>query len=137
MRPVKDYYFVKVEKTQEDTIIVNGKELFMDTSYDELKHSRQYGTVVALPHSLPKDVNLDVKVGDKIYCHHFLTNEENRVKFHEDEKVFSIHWSYVYAIVRKGRIKMLHHWNFVKQKVEDESNYIVTTFEASTIQEYR
>ena len=127
MRPVKDYYFVEVEKIQEDTIIVNGRELFMDTSYDELKHARQYGTVVALPHSLPKGINLDVKVGDKIYCHHFLTNEENRVKFHEDEKVFSIHWSYVYAIVRKGRVKMLHHWNFVKQKVEDESNYISDT----------
>ena len=40
MRPVKDYYFVEVEKIHEDTIMVNGKELFMDTSFDELKHAR-------------------------------------------------------------------------------------------------
>ena len=59
-----------------------------------------------------------------MYCHHFLTSEENRVKFHDDEKVFSIHWTYMYARVRKGKLKMLHQWNFVKQKVEDESNYI-------------
>ncbi len=124
MRPIRDYYFIKVEKIHEDTIIVNGKELFMDTSFDELKHARQYGTVVALPVGLPKGLKLDVKVGDKVYCHHFLTSEENRVKFHDDEKVFSIHWTYMYARVRKGKLKMLHQWNFVKQKVEDESNYI-------------
>ena len=124
MRPIRDCYFVKVEKTQEDTIIVNGKELFLDTSFNELKLARQYGTVVALPIGLPKGLKLDVKVGDKVYCHHFLTSEENRVKFHDDEKVFSIHWTYMYARVRKGKLKMLHQWNFVKQKVEDESNYI-------------
>ena len=124
MRPIRDCYFVKVEKTQEDTIIVNGKELFLDTSFNELKLARQYGTVVALPVGLPKGLKLDVKVGDKVYCHHFLTSEENRVKFHDDEKVFSIHWTYMYARVRKGKLKMLHQWNFVKQKVEDESNYI-------------
>tara|TARA_R100001015_G_scaffold19178_2_gene15597 strand:+ start:538 stop:1116 length:579 start_codon:yes stop_codon:yes gene_type:complete len=124
MRPIRDYYFIKVEKIHEDTIIVNGKELFMDTSFDELKHARQYGTVVALPVGLPKGLKLDVKVGDKVYCHHFLTSEENRVKFHDDEKVFSIHWTYMYARVRKGKLKMLHQWNFVKQKVEDESNYV-------------
>ena len=124
MRPIRDCYFVKVEKTQEDTIILNGKELFLDTSFNELKLARQYGTVVALPVGLPKGLKLDVKVGDKVYCHHFLTSEENRVKFHDDEKVFSIHWTYMYARVRKGKLKMLHQWNFVKQKVEDESNYI-------------
>lgn len=124
MRPIRDYYFIKVEKIHEDTIIVNGKELFMDTSFDELKHARQYGTVVALPVGLPKGLKLDVKVGDKVYCHHFLTSEENRVKFHDDEKIFSIHWTYMYARVRKGKLKMLHQWNFVKQKVEDESNYV-------------
>jgi|TARA_R100000329_G_scaffold142677_1_gene126247 co-chaperonin GroES (HSP10) len=124
MRPVKDYFFVKVEKTQEDTIILNGRELFLDTSYDELRHARQYGTVIALPVSLPKGLSLDIKEGDKVYCHHFLTSEENEVKFHEQDKVFSVHWSHIYATVRDDKIRMIHHWNFVRQKIEDESNYI-------------
>jgi len=124
MRPVKDCYFVKVEKTHEDTIEVNGRELFLDVSYNDMKHARQYGTVIALPNGLPKGLKLDIKEGDKIYCHHFLASEGNRVKFHEEKNVYSIHWGHIYARVRKGKLKMIHHWNFIKQKVEDESNYM-------------
>tara|TARA_R110000824_G_scaffold316174_4_gene503387 strand:+ start:629 stop:1210 length:582 start_codon:yes stop_codon:yes gene_type:complete len=124
MRPVKYFYFIKVEKVYEDTIIVNGKELFMDTSFDELKHARQYGTVIAVPKGLPGGINLDIKKGDKVYCHHFLTSEENKIHFHDEDKVYSVHWSNMYARVRKGKLKMLHHWNFVKQKIEEESNYM-------------
>tara|TARA_R110002020_G_scaffold140089_2_gene311315 strand:+ start:594 stop:1178 length:585 start_codon:yes stop_codon:yes gene_type:complete len=124
MRPVKNCYFVKVEKTHEDTVIVNGRELFLDVSYNDLKHARQYGTVIALPESLPKDIKLDIKKGDKVYCHHFLASEQNRVKFHEDDNVYSIQWNHIYARIRKGKLKMMYHWNFVKQKLEDESNYM-------------
>ena len=124
MRPIRDYYFVKVEKTHEDTIIVNGKELYMDTSFEDMKHARQYGTVIAVPTTLSFGLKMDVKKGDKVYCHHFLTNEENRVKYHEQENVFQIRCDAVYARVRKGKLKMLNHWNFVEQKKEDKDNYM-------------
>lgn len=74
MRPVKDCYFVQVEKTHEDTVILNGKELFMNVTFDEMRHARQYGTVIALPQGLPKNIKLDIKEGDKVYCHHFLVS---------------------------------------------------------------
>jgi len=124
MQPVKDCYFIQIEKTHEDTVIVNGKELFMDVSYNEMKNVRQYGTVIALPNSLPKGVDLDIKMGDKVYCHHFLVSEENKVYFHEKENIYSIYWHHIYARVRKGKLKMVSHWNFVRQKIEDESNYM-------------
>tara|TARA_R100001377_G_scaffold66253_1_gene41494 strand:+ start:402 stop:983 length:582 start_codon:yes stop_codon:yes gene_type:complete len=124
MRPVKDCYFVQVEKTHEDTVILNGKELFMNVTFDEMRHARQYGTVIALPQGLPKNIKLDIKEGDKVYCHHFLVSENNKVKYHEKENVYSTHWNNIYARVRKGKLKMLTHWNFIKQKIEDESNYM-------------
>ena len=124
MKPVKDCYFVKVEKTHEDTVLVNGRELFMDTSFNEMKSARQYGIVIALPKGLPKNIKLDIKEGDKVYCHHFLASEGNRVKFHDEENIYSIHWTHIYARVRKDKLKMVHHWNFVKQKIEDESKYM-------------
>ena len=40
----------------------------------------------------------------------------------EEENVYKVHWQQIYARVRKGKLKMLHHWNFVKQKVESEDN---------------
>jgi len=124
MRPIRDYFFVKVEKTHEDTIELNGRELFLETSYNDMQYARQYGIVVGVPTALSNGISMDVKEGDKVYCHHFLISEENRLTYHDEEKVFKVHCSHVYARVRKGKIKMLNHWNFVKQKVEDESKYI-------------
>tara|TARA_R100000664_G_scaffold34245_1_gene55685 strand:- start:7255 stop:7833 length:579 start_codon:yes stop_codon:yes gene_type:complete len=124
MNPNKDYYFVKVEKTHEDTITLNGKELFLDSSYNEMKHARQYGTVVGVPRGLSMGKKRDIKKGDKVYCHHFLVSEENRVNFIEQDNVYKIFFESIYARVRNGKLKMLGQWNFVKQKVEDESNYI-------------
>jgi len=124
MKPIRDYYFVKVEKTHEDTIIVNNKELYMDTSFEDMKHARQYGIVVAVPTTLSFGLKMDIKEGDKVYCHHFLASEESRVKYHEEENIFQIRCDAIYARVRKGKLKMLNHWNFVEQKKEDKDNYM-------------
>ena len=53
MKPIRDYFFVKVEKKTEDTVTVNGTEIMIDTSYDPLKLARQHGVVVETPRSLP------------------------------------------------------------------------------------
>ena len=123
MKPIRDYFFVKVEKKTEDTVTVNGTEIMIDTSYDPLKLARQHGVVVETPRSLPEGVNLDIKKGDTVYCHHFLTQDENEIKFYEQNLVYKIYWSDVYCRVRNGKLKMLHYWNLVEQKMEDEKDY--------------
>ena len=45
MKPIKDVYWIEVEKETEDTIMLNGVELYRDTSYDPMRLARQYGTV--------------------------------------------------------------------------------------------
>ena len=122
MKPIKDHFFIKVDKKTEDTTIIGNTELVIDTSYDPMKLARQYGVVVETPISLSKGVKLDIKEGDTVYCHHFLTENENEVKFYEQELVYKIHWSDIYCRVRNGKLKMLHHWNFVEQKTEDEES---------------
>ena len=123
MKPIKDYFFVKVEKTTEDTVDINGTELIIDTSYDPMKLARQHGVVVETPISFSKGVKLDVKEGDTVYCHHFLVEKENEVKFYEQDLVYKIHWSDVYCRERNGKLKMLHYWNFVEQKMENEEDF--------------
>ena len=127
MKIIKDYYLIKVEKTHEDTVIVDGKELYMDTSYSDMEYARQYGTVLEVPNSLSFGMKLDIKKGDKVYCHHFLISEENRLKYHEEDNVFKIRWDQIYCRVRKGKLKMLHHWNFVEQKKESKESYVTTS----------
>ena len=123
MKPIKDYFFVKVEKTTEDTVDINGTELIIDTSYDPMKLARQHGVVVETPTAFSKGVKLDVKEGDTVYCHHFLVEKENEVKFYEQDLVYKIHWSDVYCRERNGKLKMLHYWNFVEQKMENEEDF--------------
>ena len=49
MKPIKDGYWIEVEKETEDTIMLNGVELYRDTSYDPMRLARQYGTVYKTP----------------------------------------------------------------------------------------
>ena len=123
MRPIKDYFFVKVEKKTEDTTSIGDTELVIDTSFDPLVLARQYGVVVETPGALTHGIDLDIKKGDIVYCHHFLTQDENEVKFYEQDLVYKIFWSDVYCRVRNGKLKMLHYWNFVEQKMEDEKDF--------------
>jgi len=123
MRPIKDYFFVKVEKKTEDTTSIGDTELVIDTSFDPLFLARQHGVVVETPGALPNGINFDIKKGDIVYCHHFLTQEENEVKFYEQELVYKIHWNDIYCRLRNGKLKMLYHWNLVEQKMEDEKDF--------------
>ena len=123
MKPIKDHFFIKVDKKTEDTTIIGNTELVIDTSYDPLKLARQHGVVVETPRSLPEGVNLDIKKRDTVYCHHLLTQDENEIKFYEQELVYKIHWNDIYCRSRNGKLKMLYHWNLVEQKMEDEKDF--------------
>ena len=56
-KPVRDLFWVEVEKEQEDTIKINDKELYLDSSYNALFHARQDGKVYQTP--VKDNLNLD------------------------------------------------------------------------------
>ena len=137
----KNYFLIEVENPYEDTFNVNGVELKLNILYEPLKHARQYGVVYKVPEWLPKGLDFDVKVGDKVYFHHLITansgnlniskefgtsswkdyESEHLFKLEEGkENIYKFHWQYIYARVRGEDVKMLHHWNFVEQKTETE-----------------
>ena len=116
MQPLSNYILVEVEKTHEDTVFLNGKEIYLNPTYNPELNARQHGIVYAVS----KNVK-NVKVGDKIYCHHFLTTKENRFTFIEDKLIYRIQENMAYAVVRNNKIIMLNNWVFVEQVLEDES----------------
>ena len=142
MKIPKNYFLVEVEKPYNDTVEVNGVEIVLDIKWDPYKFARQYGIVYETPTWLPEDLDFDVKKGDKVYFHHHVTgavgavtidqkfaNEssqdfksQNLITWIDKENIYKIHWEQMYARVRDGELKMLHHWNFVEQKTEDEES---------------
>ena len=118
MKPLHNYIWVEVEKTYEDSTIINGKEIYINPTYNPELNTRQHGIV----YSISKNIN-NIKVGDKVYCHHFLITDENRVNFIKDKLIYNIREPFVYATVRKGKLKMLNNWVFVKQTEELEENW--------------
>ena len=138
MQVPKNYFLVEVEKPYEDTVEVNGVEVSIDITFNPLKFARQYGVVYEVPSWLPEGLDFDVKKGDKVYFHHLITanssnasqksitnqdyKSEHLVEWIEKENIYKIHWQYLYARVRSGKLKMLHHWNFIEQKRESEED---------------
>ena len=138
MRIPKNYFFVKVEKPYEDTVSIGDTKLILNTTFNPLQLARQHGEVYIAPDWLPKGLDFDVKKGDKVYFHHLITSNtasagtknitnddyksEHLIDWIEEENVYKIHWQYLYARVRNGNLKMLHHWNFVEQKIESEED---------------
>tara|TARA_Y100001963_G_scaffold113588_2_gene157357 strand:+ start:659 stop:1309 length:651 start_codon:yes stop_codon:yes gene_type:complete len=142
MRIPKNYFLIKVEKPYNDTVEVNGQEIFLNIKFDPYKHARQYGIVYETPKWLPKGLDFDVKKGDKVYFHHMITGDQgsvtidkkfqnesdqdyksaNLITWIDEENIYKAHWTHIYARVRRGKVKMLDHWNFVKQKTEDEES---------------
>jgi co-chaperonin GroES (HSP10) len=126
MRPIQDLYWIKVEKETEDTITLNGVELYRDTSYDPMKLARQYGVVFKTPSRTTVDV--DIQEGDKIWFHHFVATEGNLVKYIDEENIYQANINQVYLVERDGKYLPIGRWNFIEQeekKPEETSSGII------------
>jgi co-chaperonin GroES (HSP10) len=123
MKLIKDKFLVKLEKLVEDTVKVNGVEMYLDSSYDPMRFARQYGEVVIAPERLSSKY-MDVKVGDRIYFHHFVADKKNQMVEDEDGNyILQVDAGQIYCAVRDNKIIMQNFWCFVEQKTELEDNY--------------
>jgi len=123
MKLIKDIFLVKLPKLVEDTVTVNGVEMYLDSSYDPMKFARQYGEVVITPEKLSSE-HMDIQVGDRIYFHHFVADNKNKMVEDEDGNyILQVKANQIYCAVREGEIIMQNFWCFVEQKLESEENY--------------
>ena len=118
MKPLHNYIWVEVEKTYEDSTIINGKEIYINPTYNPELNTRQHGIV----YSISKNIN-NIKVGDKVYCHHFISRRDHRVTFLENEKlIHKIHKNFIYCLSRDEKLIMLNNWVLVEQVKESEED---------------
>ena len=117
MKPIKDLYWIEVEKETEDTIMLHGKELYRDTSYDPMKLARQYGTVYKTPIQDTKDTG--IQEGDKVWFHHFVATPVNLVKHADRENIYQTSAEQIYLIKRNEEYIPVGVWNFMEQEVKE------------------
>ncbi len=65
MRPLK-HFLVRVPNVTQDTVTLNGEEIYIDTKWDEFKHRTMEGEVVGVP----EKYDTGVEIGDTMYFHH-------------------------------------------------------------------
>jgi co-chaperonin GroES (HSP10) len=123
MKLIKDIFLVKLNKLVEDTVTVNGVEMYLDSSYDPMAFARQYGEVLITPEKLSSKY-MDVQVGDRIYFHHFVADQKNKLIEDEDGNfILQVNANQIYCAVRDGEIIMQNFWCFVEKKTEPEENF--------------
>jgi len=117
MKPIRDIYWIEVEKETEDTITINGKEMYRDTSYDPMKLARQYGTVYKTPIHDSKETG--IQEGDKVWFHHFIATPVNEVKHADRKNIYQSSAEQIYLVKRNDEYIPVGVWNFMEQEMKE------------------
>ena len=118
-------FLVKIPKKTEDTINVGGKELFLDTRFNEFENRVSYGEIV----SLPAKFDTPAEVGDILVFHHHVNMED---KYHLEDDIYMVTYDptartcHAFACIKpNGEMRSLADWVFltapVKEKKEETS----------------
>ncbi len=117
--PSNNIVYIKADKTKKSKVNKGGFEYFKDITYKPLDSSNvtQDGEVYSVCEKANHTVfehELDIEIvpGDHVYCHHFLTDEDNERDFN-GEMYYELAYEHLYCKVVEGEIKMLNEWNFV------------------------
>jgi co-chaperonin GroES (HSP10) len=78
MKAVGNHVFLKVDFEEASRGELNGVEFYIPTNFDNTRRLRvMRGIAVAVPAKFAETYN--IKEGDLLYCHHFLTEKNNQI----------------------------------------------------------
>lgn len=111
---------IRVPQAYEDTIKCGNTDLYLDTRFNDVRHTRRYGEVVSSPDSR-------FCPGDIIYFHHNIVRrisaQDGTIKETPDEifdHIFHVPCNEVYAIRRKGILKAVSPYCFISPVREEQ-----------------
>lgn len=127
-KPTKDYVFIAADKDKASHYKSGALDIIIDTRFNP--HARlnatQDGTLKYLPLKLTSKGKIEANIGDRVFAHHFLCNDENRVDVN-GEILYHILYESVYFKITDGVITMLNDYNLVEAVVEKEKSSIIIT----------
>lgn len=125
MRPLFEF-IVKVPKLFEDTISVNGVELYKDTRFDDFKGRISYGEITAVP----EKYDTPARVGDTLIFHHHVCQETDKYGIGDDHYMVTYDPNerscHAFGVIKpSGEIITLANWVFLEapeEKSEEETS---------------
>jgi len=127
MRPLFDFV-IELPKAYEDTINVNGVELFKDTRFDDFHARVSYGTIKAIPAKW--DIPEKVQVGDTLVFHHHVNQQPDKYGLGDDCYLVAYHPTELagqaYMVIHQdGSVTVLGDW-VILEATEDKEEDIVS-----------
>lgn len=122
MKTLGMFVYFSVEKETEDSYTLsNGLELWLDTAVNKMQNARQWGHVHSVPENLEKykryDDGVELKKGDKIWFHHFVVEEDSRMRLF-DEDVYKLPYEQIFAVERDGDVIPLNDFVFLEPEAK-------------------
>jgi len=135
IQPLGDFVYVEIEREEENVVkLSNGKEIWLDTSFDRYINARQYGIVKMASININKRVDdgIKLKKGDKVYFHHHVIDERMTSDF-GGENIYKVNYDQIYCYIRGGKITMTQDYVFVEPiQLEDKIGNIHIQSKEST-----
>lgn len=117
---------VEVGAAIDTTVTYGAVTLHIDPEFNPTYHARIYGVVKAVPAGKVysadgKEIEADVRVGDKIYFHYLTTNDETNCIY---GNYYKVPYYWIFCIVRDGNILPVGSWTLCSKVVEERSGKI-------------
>jgi co-chaperonin GroES (HSP10) len=127
MKPLFDFV-IELPKAYEDTINVNGVELFKDTRFDDFSARVSYGTIKAIPAKW--DIPEKVQVGDTLVFHHHVNQQPDKYGLGDDCYLVAYHPTELagqaYMVIHQDEsVTVLGDW-IILEATEDKEEDIVS-----------
>lgn len=126
---IRDSVYIKTEKESKHTLSFKNFKFNIDSEFNPFDDDivTRCGVVVAAPleaiNSYTDEIlDVELKPGDIVYTHHFLTHDDNEAVIN-GEKVYQIRYEDCYCRVRDGKLKMLNEWNLIEPIKEKEEDF--------------
>lgn len=125
-QPVKDFVYIEADPEKKHyKDLGNGKKIWVDAAFNphEKENCTQDGIVRYIPIKLSTKKEIKLKAGDRVFCHHFLCDEDNLVEVN-GKKLYRLNYEMIYCTLN-GKIKMLDGWNFVEPLEKKKPSAII------------
>jgi co-chaperonin GroES (HSP10) len=125
IKPMNGMVYISTNKREKETFTYGSLTLFKETKFEKYDPSNcvQHGIVAAVPEYLDKKglKKTDIEVGDKVYCHHFLTDSDNE-KVIDGEVFYNFEYDAIYCKIKDGKPIMLRDFIFITPIEESEDD---------------
>lgn len=127
--PQKDFVFISADPTKNaKKTIAPGVTIEIDQRFNphDKEICTQDGLVKFAPAKLSSKLPVEIKVGDRIFFHHFTCDADNRVEVN-NEILYHCAYESVYCKIVDGKIIMLGDYNFIEPLQEEEKSSVIIT----------